>query len=224
MRELSVFVDESGNSDIGSRYYLVTLVFHDQDENLSPFISVYENSLCIRGLKNIPLHLNPLMRAGNDYTRLTPKTRRSLLFCFSAFANKAPFQYRTFAYEKKQFATSDELFNRMKRDLINFLLDRLEFFQSFDKVKIYYDDGQGDVTRTLHSGFEYALGKQVIVYRKSRPSDYRLQQVADYACGIELANLKYKNSEESGAEKIFYGTWRDFNKNFLKKLRKHRFD
>ncbi len=224
MKELSVFVDESGNRGFDSKYYLLTLVFHDQDEPLTPHIDGYEQTLAVSGLDNIPLHLNPLMRAGGDYAALPTETRLRLLNRFAAFAVKIPFTYRTFAYEKRAFANDESLFATMRRDLVYFLFEHLVYFQAFDKVKIYYDDGQGDVTKALHSGFEYALGKQAVVYRDGSPEDYRLQQVADYACGLELASLKYERSEQSKTEIIFFGTRREFLKNFLKKLRKHRLD
>ena len=34
MRELSIFVDESGDRNANSRYYLLTLVFHEQAEDI----------------------------------------------------------------------------------------------------------------------------------------------------------------------------------------------
>lgn len=39
MAELSVFIDESGNSRRDSKYYLLTLVFHKQDEDDAPYAS-----------------------------------------------------------------------------------------------------------------------------------------------------------------------------------------
>lgn len=62
MRELSVFVDESGDIGGESRYYLLSLVFHDQSDDLSRTMRLYEQDLAVRGLADIPLHLNPLMR------------------------------------------------------------------------------------------------------------------------------------------------------------------
>lgn len=35
----------------------------------------------------------------------------------------------------------------MRRDISNFMFDNLAFFQSFDDVKVYYDDGQDVVSR-----------------------------------------------------------------------------
>lgn len=65
MAELSVFIDESGNSRRDSKYYLLTLVFHKQDKDIKSSIGTYEISLIDRGLVNIPFHINPLLR-GND--------------------------------------------------------------------------------------------------------------------------------------------------------------
>lgn len=92
MAELSVFVDESGNTGSDSKYYLLTLVFHDQTESIYPHIAAYEKALSDRGLDNIPFHLNPLMRGGDVYENLPADTRKRLLTCFSTFANKVPLQ------------------------------------------------------------------------------------------------------------------------------------
>lgn len=224
MRELSVFVDESGNNRYDSKYYLLTLVFHEQEQDIDELIKRYESNLAERQLDNIPLHLTPLMRGNDSYVNMDVIERRKLLSVFRSFANRLPFTYQTFAYEKRRFSGDVALFTTMRKDLVNFLFNRIDQFQSYDVVKIYYDNGQGEITKALHSGFEYALGKQAVVYRDGSPEDYRLQQVADYACGLELASLKYERSEQSKTETIFFGTRREFLKNFLKKLRKHRLD
>ena len=40
MRELSIFVDESGTQEATSEYYLVTLVFHDQRVALASYFDI----------------------------------------------------------------------------------------------------------------------------------------------------------------------------------------
>lgn len=62
MAELSVFIDESGNSRRDSKYYLLTLMFHKQAEDIKSLIDTYEISLIDRGLADIPFHINPLLR------------------------------------------------------------------------------------------------------------------------------------------------------------------
>lgn len=224
MSELSVFVDESGNTRRDSKYYLLTLVFHEQAQGIAEQIDGYESILKAAGLQDIPLHIGPLLRGNEAYDDMETKTRGKYLSYFRAFASRLPFNYVTFAYEKRQFNGDDRLFARMRRDLVLYLYDKLEYFQSFDIIKIYYDNGQDEVTKVLHSGFEYALGKQTIVYRTGKSEEYRLQQVADYACGVELSSLKYEVGEQSKTDAIFFGTRREFIKNHLKQLRKKRLE
>ena len=55
MRELSVFIDESGSDGLKDKYYLVTLVLHEQSDDISEGIRLYEQSLSEKGLPDIPL-------------------------------------------------------------------------------------------------------------------------------------------------------------------------
>lgn len=111
-----------------------------------------------------------------------------------------------------------------KRDLILPLFDKLETLQAYDIIKVHYDAGQGMVADALHAAFEYVPSKQVIACRNCSPADFRLQQIADYICEIELAVIKYEANEAGGTERLFFGTNGDFKKNYLKKLRKKRLE
>ena len=48
MLEIGLFADESGESGTESKYYLLTLVFHEQDAIISQSISIYESDLPAR--------------------------------------------------------------------------------------------------------------------------------------------------------------------------------
>lgn len=48
MRELSVFIDESGDFgeyDYHSPFYIITMVFHDQDEDIKPAVEKLNREL-----------------------------------------------------------------------------------------------------------------------------------------------------------------------------------
>ena len=137
MRELSVFVDESGNLGDDAKYYLLALVLHDQSKDVFEHIGRYESTLAQRGLRDIPLHMNPLMRANENYRGMTVQERNRLLTCFSSFAWKCPFSYEVLSYRKSHFKSDEDLFSKMKRDLILLLFDKLEALQAYDIVKIY---------------------------------------------------------------------------------------
>ena len=81
-------------------------------------------------------------------------------------------------------------------------------FLTFDDVKIYYDNGQVEVSRLLSSVFNALLPNPI--FRKVMPTDYKLFQVADFICTMELVSLKLENSLFSKSEMTFFGNKRDF--------------
>lgn len=53
-------------------------------------------------------------------------------------------------------------------------------------------------------------------------TDYRLEQVADYLCTIELALVKYEAKENGEAYNKFFGGIGSFKRNWLKQARNKR--
>lgn len=131
-----------------------------------------------------------------------------------------PITYQTFFYKRNEFADKEALSNRMRRDITTYLFDNLSFFQSFDKVKIYYDNGQQIVASALHAAIEYVLSTDSYLYRKSKSADFILAQAADFLCTLELVSHKFENSEASRTEEKFFGSARNFKRNYLKKVRR----
>ena len=145
-----------------------------------------------------------------------------MLAYFSLFVRKLPISYTTFAYRRSEFADLDKLTERMRRDISEVLLNHLGFFQSFDDVKVYYDNGQDIVKRALDRSISKVLSKGVVQRRKTSMTDYRLEQVADYLCTIELALVKYEAKEDGETYNKFFGGIGRFKKNWLKQARSKR--
>lgn len=80
----------------------------------------------------------------------------------------------------------------LERDISSAMIEHLGFFQSFDDVKVYYDNGQDIVKQALDRSVGKVLSKGVVRRRKTSMTDYRLEQVANYLCTIELALVKYE--------------------------------
>ena len=87
---------------------------------------------------------------------------------------------------------------------------------SFDDVKIYYDNGQIEVSKILSSIFNAMIPNPV--FRKVMPKEYKLFQAADLLCTLELVKLKIENNSLSKSERSFFGNMRDLKKNYLKPL------
>ena len=83
-------------------------------------------------------------------------------------------------------------------------------------MKIYYDNGQIELSRLLASVFSVLLPQFEV--KRVTPSDYRLFQAADMFCSMELIRLKLESSAITELE--FFGNLRDLKKNYLKPLQK----
>ena len=79
----------------------------------------------------------------------------------------------------------------------------LAFFQGFESVIVYYDNGQALVTDLINTVLcAYLTNVDV---RKIAPYEYRLSQAADMVCTLELMREKSENGAGmSKSELIFF--------------------
>lgn len=84
-----------------------------------------------------------------------------------------PVRYTCITLKTKEYGDLDGVTAAMRKHLVDFLFDKLTYFQDFDAVKIYYDDGQKSVAQAIHKAVDYALAKDAVVYRLASSSDYR---------------------------------------------------
>ena len=222
MREISIFVDESGGQDGHSKYYVLTLGFHDQSFNLKEHLTRHRKGLADRGLDEVPFHAGPIMTGHDDFEYMDFETRKSYLTLFFISVQKLPITYQTFLYKRKEVGDSTQLATKMKRDIITLFFDNLEFFQSYDKVKIYYDNGQEIVAHALRGAVEYALSKESVLFRKTNAADFMLAQAADMLCTLELTAEKYRNKEATRTDIKMFGNAHAFKNNYMKAIKRKR--
>lgn len=123
---------------------------------------------------------------------------------------------KTIAIEKKHLVDSLETVSKLSKMLARFIKDNYAFFIGYDAVKIYYDNGQVEITKLLSSVFNALL--ENVEFRRVYPSDYRLFQVADLVCSLKLLKLKMENHELAKNELLFFEQERVLNKKYLKVL------
>ncbi len=222
MKELSCFLDESGSDNLRDKYCLLTLVLHEQSDSLGEVIAPYEFSLAARGLPDVPFHAGPLMSGHDAYEGMGVEERRQLLAAFRVLFRHLPIRHRTFAFPMREFATPEDVSVAMRRAIVDFVFDSLEYFRGFDVVKIYYDQGQHSIDVALHRAMDYALAREAVRYRVATASDYRLAQAADFVCTMELAALRYRDGEATATDEKFFGSWTQFKKGILKEVRAKR--
>ncbi|MGN1275914.1 MAG: DUF3800 domain-containing protein, partial [Floccifex sp.] len=180
MKELSIFVDESGDLgeyDYHAPYYIISLVFHDQDYNMEKELIALEESLSNLGWFNHCVHAGPVIRSEEDYKGYSLADRQKILKRMMSFVRHLDIRFKSIFIEKKHLEDSVEATGKLSKQLAAFIRENMEFFYSYDVVKVYYDNGQVEVTRILSSVFNAFL--ENVQFRKVMPADYRLFQVAD---------------------------------------------
>lgn len=221
MKELSIFIDESG--DFGeyeshSPYYIITMVFHDQSIDIQPAIGKLNTELSYLGLDNLCIHTGPIIRKEEIYTEMDIQDRRRIFNKMIAFVRQIDVKYHCFFIEKRKISDVVDATGMLSKQISQFIREHYEEFLSFDDVKIYYDNGQVEVSKILSSVFNALLPN--LVFRKVMPTDYKLFQVADLLCSLKLVSLKMENNMFSKSEMMFFGNLRDLKKNYMKPLQK----
>lgn len=139
MKELSIFVDESGDFgeyDAHSPYYIITMILHDQTKNISLAISKLDSELTNLGYENHVVHTEPLIRREEDYKDLSPNERRNILIKLYYFVIKCEIQL---SCDYKLFQAADLICTlellRMKAESGNLTRSEKLIFHSIRDLK-----------------------------------------------------------------------------------------
>ena len=219
MKELSVFIDESGDFgdfDPKSPFYIISMVVHDQSKDISVAIKTLDEALKHTALKRDFIHVGPLIRREAEYKNMTKEERLQILRRLILFAKNADYSYRAFYIEKKHVGDDYEMISKLARQLSDFIKQHYRYFLSFDKIKLYYDNGQAGVMKIIISVFTALFNN--FDYKKSLQKDYKLLQVADLACTAKLTELKMEQKILSRSERNILGSDKEIRKNLLKPL------
>lgn len=220
MKTLSIFVDESG--DFGpyskhSPYYIVSMIFHNQSIDINNEINKLELELKNLGFINHIVHTEPLIRKEEDYSNLSPNERRALFTKIYYFALKVNIKYKSFIVYKHECKNEIELEAKIAKLLSQFVKENINVFFSYDKVILYYDNGQRQLNSILNTLFASELTNYEV--RKAYQKDYRLSQVADLMCTLKSLEDKVENKKLSKSELLLFHSYSDLKKDFLKRIK-----
>ena len=222
MGTLSIFVDESGDFGTQSDYYVLCFVLHDQAHDISAEVDHLAKTLREHGLDaDHAIHTGPAMRGNDEYRDEQVEDRRREFTRLFTFAQHAPITYQAFTFRKREQPDPPDLVRVIKRALSRFLQDNTAYLLSFDRVIVYYDNGQAEITNllnTLMNDFFFDVD-----FRFALPHQYRLFQVADLCCTLELLRAKVDEGQLSHSDLVFFETRRALRKDYLSKLDHKRF-
>lgn len=221
MKELSIFVDESGDFgeyDPRAPFYILSLVLHDQSIDIRNDLAILESEMRNIGWPNHCVHAGPIIRAEYEYKDYSLGERQQILKRLMTFTRKLDVRFKSIYVEKRKGSDEIDITAKLSRQPAGFIRENPFLFSDYDVVKVYYDNGQTEVTKILVSVFSTLLDD--VQFVRVIPSEYRLFQVADLICTIKLTELKMNRHMLSKSERYFFQGDRTFKKNYLKPLDK----
>ena len=220
---LSCFIDESGDFgpfEAHSPFYIVAIVLHDQKDDISSHIKALDDHLLYQGYSHHSLHTGPLIRREAVYANDLMEERKHLFNALFNFARRLPFQYLDIVVKKSECSSEIEQTAKISKALSDEIKSHESFFRSYDKIIVYYDNGQIELTKIITIVFSSLLSNVEI--RKVKPADYKLFQVADLICTLALLSEKASSNSFTKGETEFIGSPRDFRKEYYRKIIKKR--
>ena len=228
-KTLSVFVDASGRIQhpaIDSRFYIIGMVFHDQAEDISQQVKDFNRS--IDGLGIDPdafvFHAGPLIRREKGYEFLSRHHRGKIYNRMMTFARRIKFKWHCLCIDKKYLNSSLQIVSKLQEQLDEFIVAHESRLSDVDRIKVYYDCGQSPVTKILQRSFT-ALGDKVEFATDVQPRRYKLFQLADLICTLNLVSAKIKAGVPlTDSEYKFFGGPSAFRRLEAKFLASHALD
>lgn len=204
-RRLNIFIDETGEFAFGKRsakLYGVSFVFHEQSSDIARHIDALNGRLKYLDYDGM-IHMGDLVTGHGDYKDMDTPERRKIFTTLYRFSMEIPAKYTTIIINKKHLSTTAELKVILAQKMRDLVFDNLEYFQSFDEIVIYYDDGQLSLGRVIDRTFSQFSG-----YERRKEFDHtkkKLFQVADMLTYVDKIAYKYKSHMEfTSTEKRFF--------------------
>ena len=221
MRRLNIFIDETGEFGFGnnaSELYGVSFTFHEHNDNIMPELQKLNKQLEKVGYTNM-IHMADLVMHRGDYSKFNIDTRKIIFKSIYHFSRKIPVKYHTIIVDKKYTDNSRILRQQLAFAINEMIKAKEKYFKKFDKIVMYYDNGQetlGIILDSIFSRFE-SFEHRVDFDHKEK----RLFQVSDMLTYIDKYDYKYKNKMSfTRGEKYFFT--HDEIRKILRELNKKR--
>lgn len=222
MKRLNIFVDETGDFGFGngsSKLYGISFTFHEHNVNIIPELNNLNDRLNKIGYSNM-IHMADLIMKRGNYSRFSIDKRKRIFNSIYQFSRKISVKYKTIIIDKRYTDNGRILKQKLSVEINNMVKSHEYYFNKFDKIVMYYDNGQEvlgtilDAIFSRYSGFEHRINFDHI--------EKRLFQVSDMLTYIDKYDYKYKNKMPfTKSEKYFFSV-EDIRK-VMKELNKKRF-
>ena len=205
IKRLNIFIDESGDFgfvDGSSELYAVSFTIHESDNSISnelQYLNERLDKLDYTGM----LHLAYLIAKRDDYSSFNLEQRQKIFWTIFNFARIIPVKLKTIILDKRYMNSKRQLNKAISIEMNKFINDNKKYLDSFDKIVIYYDNGQETLATILDILF--ATNEKVERRIEFDHAKKRLFQVSDMLTFIDKLDYKFHNNIPfTNAEKYFF--------------------
>jgi len=206
MKRLNIFVDETGEfgfSKGASELYGVSFTFHEQDNNINEEIDKLNERLKRIGYTGM-IHMADLIMKRGDYSSFPLSKRQSIFKAIFHFSRNIDIKYHTIIIDKRYTDSSKILKKQLINEKNKMIKNNEKFFNKFDRIVMYYDNGQESLGKILvsiflqYEGFEHKIN--------FNHKEKRLFQVSDMLTYVDKLAYKHKNNIKfSKGDLYFFG-------------------
>jgi len=165
------------------------------------------------------IHLAYLVAKRGDYSHFDFERRKSIFWAIFYFSNRVKVRIRTVIVDKRYINKKMQLNMALAREIGKFINENQEYINSFDKVVIYYDNGQETLATILDTLFATNPKVERIIDFDHKKK--RLFQVSDMLTVIDKLEYKRKNNIPFTKNEEYFFRRKDFRHiiNLLKRKR-----
>ena len=203
-QRLNIFIDESGDFgfvDGSSELYAVSFTLHESSNSIVSDLEYLNNRLKESNYDGM-IHLADLVARRSDYSHFKLEQRKNIFWSIFYFSKRVKVKIHTVIVDKRFKNNKTQLNRELAGQISNFFNSISDYMDKFDKVVVYYDNGQdalGAIIDTL------LLNKNNIEHRiEFDHKEKRLFQVSDMLTFIDKIIFKHNNDMElTNAERYF---------------------
>ena len=221
IKRLNIFIDESGDFGFvngSSDLYAVSFTLHESSNSIKNELKYLNEKLTALNFNGM-IHLAYLLAKRGEYSHFNLEKRKRIFWAIFYFSSKVQVKIRTVIVDKKYINKKNQLNVALAREISRFIDENQEYINSFDKIVIYYDNGQ----ETLGTIIDTLFANNPKVERRTEFDHIkkRLFQVSDMLTVIDKLDYKRKNNIPFTKAETFFFNGKDFRHiiNLLKNKR-----
>ena len=143
-----------GSSDL----YAVSFTLHESSNSIENELKYLNKKLAALHYNGM-IHLAYLIAKRGDYSHFNFEKRKSIFWAIFYFSIRVKVKIRTVIVDKRYINKKMQLNIILARDISNFISNNQYYLDTFDKIVIYYDNGQETLATILDTLYSLLMQK-----------------------------------------------------------------